>query len=143
MATSPAVDRARLRRTLRAAYPWVTDTETGPRAVEAGECDRCARRPRCVPTCGPVAWTALCADCAVAVGEDGWCAGHHDQGLAHRDWARSLPPEWATVVRLWWVATGEVRVDPAWVATARDEVVTSVGGILPRGRATPAGPDQG
>lgn len=125
------LDRRGLRAALRASYPWVTDGEAGPRAVEAGECDRCARRPRCVPTCGPTAWTALCADCAVAVGEDGWCDGHHDQGLALRDWARSLPPEWPTVVRLWWVATGEVRVDQAWVDAARDELVAMVRGALP------------
>lgn len=121
-----ALDRRGLRDALGAAYPWVTDTEVGPRSVEAGECDRCARRPRCVPTCGPVAWTALCADCAVEVGEDGWCTGHVDEGRAHRDWAAALPPEWPTVVRLWWVATGEVQVDAAWVAAARDEVTGRV-----------------
>ncbi len=128
---STELDRRGLRAALRTAYPWVTDGEVGPSAVEAGECDRCARRPRCVPTCGPVAWTALCADCAVAVGEDGWCAGHADQGQDLRHWAAALPPEWPTVVRLWWVATGEVRADRAWVAAARDEVVLDVRRALP------------
>ena len=133
MATSPPLDRAGLRRALREVHPWVTDGEVGPRAVEAGDCDRCRRQPRCVPTCGPTTWTALCADCAVEVGEDGWCDGHLEDGRAHRAWARALPPEWPTVVRLWWVATGEVRVDAAWVASARQELGEAVRAALPRG----------
>lgn len=124
-------DHRGLREALRVAYPWVTDTEVGPRAVEAGECDRCARRPRCVRTCGPVAWTALCADCAVEVGEDAWCDGHGEDGRAHRAWARQLPPEWPTVVRLWWAGTGEVRVDTAWLHLVRDEVPDPVRRALP------------
>lgn len=122
--------RQDLRAALRASYPWVTDTDVGPTAVEAGECDRCARRPRCVPTCGPVAWTALCATCAVEVGDDGWCDGHHDEGAAHRAWARQLPPTWPTVVRLWWVATGEVHVDEDWLRLARDDVSEAVRAAL-------------
>ncbi len=124
-------DRRDLRAALRTCYPWVTDTAVGPTAVEAGECDRCARRPRCVPTCGPVAWTALCATCAVEVGDDGWCDGHRDEGAAHREWARQLPATWPTVVRLWWVATGEVRVDDDWLRLARDDVTEAVRAALP------------
>lgn len=122
MATPDHLDRPGLRDALRRAYPWVTDPGVGPRAVEAGECDRCGRRPRCIPTCGPVAWTALCVDCAAEVGDDAWCDGHHDEGRAHRAWGARLPAEWPTVVRLWWVATGEVGVDDAWVRSARAEV---------------------
>ena len=124
------LDRRGLRAALRATYPWVTETEVGPQAVEAGECDRCARRPRCVPTCGPVAWTSLCAACAVEVGDDAWCDGHRAEGQARRAWARALPPEWPTVVRLWWVATGEVRPDHTWVRAARAEVPERVRATL-------------
>ena len=125
------LDRRGLREALRATYPWALGDEVGPRAVEAGECDRCARRPRCVPTCGPVAWTSLCATCALEVGDAAWCDGHHDEGAAMQAWARALPPEWPTVVRLWWVATGEVRPDDAWVRAARAEVPASVRAALP------------
>ena len=47
-----------------------------------------------------------------------------------RAWARTLPPEWPTVVRLWWVATGEVRPDDAWVRAARAEVPERVRATL-------------
>lgn len=125
------LDRRALREALRQTYPWVADAEVGPAAVEAGECDRCARRPRCVPTCGPVAWAALCATCAVEVGEDGWCDGHRDEGAAHRAWAEHLPAAWPTVVRLWWVATGEVRPDEQWLRVARADVAADVQAALP------------
>lgn len=129
---SPTVpDRARLRRALLADHPWLADPEVGPSAVEAGECDRCGQHPRCVPTCGPVAWTSLCADCAVDVGDDGWCDGHVDDGAAHRAWARDLPSQWPTLVRLWWVATGETRVDDEWLRLARTEVGDDVRRALP------------
>lgn len=124
------LDRRGLRDALHAAYPWVADPDVGPGAVEAGECDRCARRPRCVPTCGPVAWTSLCADCAEEVGEDAWCAGHQERGASHRSWARDLPTEWPTVVRLWWVATGEVEADPAWLDAARAQAPEPVRAAL-------------
>lgn len=125
------LDRRRLRDALRQAYPWVADTEVGPAAVEAGECGRCTRRPRCVPTCGPVAWAALCATCAVEVGDDAWCEGHRESGAAHRARARQLPAAWPTVVRLWWVATGEVRVDDEWLRLARADVTAGVRAALP------------
>lgn len=116
------------------AYPWVTDPEVGPSSVEAGECDRCARRPRCVSTCGPVAWRALCATCVGEVGDDeGWCDGHVDDARRYQRWAADLPPEWPTVTRLWWVATGEVRVDEDWVRTARSELAPQVVRALPLG----------
>lgn len=128
-------ERAALRAALRAAYPWVADPDVGPSAVEAGECERCARRPRCIPTCGPVPWTALCPDCAHEVGDDAWCDGHRDDGLRHRAWGRALPSEWATVARLWWVATGEAAPDDAWIRLVRDEVDERVRGALAGGTA--------
>lgn len=131
MSFTTGLDRRGLAHALRRCYPWLGDTEVGPTAVEAGECDRCTLQPRCVPTCGPVAWTALCATCAVEVGDDAWCDGHRAEGAAHRDWARALPEGWPTVVRLWWVATGEVRADPDWLRLARADVVPEVQAALP------------
>lgn len=104
-------DRRRLRAALATVYPWVTDTELGPRSVEAGECDRCGRQPRVVATCGPVAWSALCAGCVETVGAAAFCEGHAAEAGAAAAWVRRLPDEWAQVARLWWVATGEVRLD--------------------------------
>lgn len=78
-----------------------------------------------------MAWTALCAACAVEVGADGWCDGHAEGGARARRWAASLPPEWATVTRLWWVATGEARLDAAWLQVARAELPPEVVGALP------------
>lgn len=109
----------------------MVDPEVGPSSVQAGECDRCERAPRVVPTCGPVAWTALCATCAVEVGEDAWCDGHRDDGARSRAWATTLPPSWPTITRLWWVATGEVRPDEAWLRAARAEVADPVATLLP------------
>jgi hypothetical protein len=97
-------------------YAWLPGDTLGPGAVEAGECDRCGEAPRVVPLCGPTSYRAVCAPCATAVGTRGWCDGHADDAAAAREWADRLPPEWATVVRLWWVATGEVRLDPAMLA---------------------------
>lgn len=88
-------------------------TDRGPRAVEAGECDRCGQAPRLLPTCGPVAWTALCRDCAEEVGADAWCVGHETLGEELRAWAAALDDDWPTVCRVWWIATGEVRLDGA------------------------------
>lgn len=125
------LDRRALRRVLSATYGWLDDPMRGPRAVVAGECDRCGARPRLLPTCGPVAWTALCRECAEDVGDDGWCDGHREAGRDARGWAAGLPEEWPTIVRLWWVATGEVRVDLAWIRLARQDVNREVAALLP------------
>lgn len=117
--SSDGADRGALRTALRDAYPWIDETEMGPRAVEAGECDRCGSAPRLLPTCGPASWVALCRTCATEVGDDAWCDGHDDDGRAMRAWADTLPEEWPAVVRLWWVATGEVRLDPALLDALR------------------------
>jgi hypothetical protein len=83
----------------------------GPQAVEAGPCDRCGQQPRLLPTCGPSGGVAVCRGCAAALGDDGWCAGHREEGAAARAWAATLPDRWAELVTWWWVATGEVRPD--------------------------------
>lgn len=111
-----AAERRRLRRTLADRHPWLTASDRGPQAVDAGECTRCEVRPRLLPTCGPTAGSALCRECAVEVGVVAWCDGHRDEALAALAWAGGLPPDWATIVRVWWVATGEVRLDPALAA---------------------------
>jgi hypothetical protein len=102
-------DRRVLRRRLLEVAPWLARTDVGPQAVEAGPCDRCGQRPRLLPTCGPAGAGAVCRDCARHLGDDGWCAGHHEEGAAARAWAEQLPDRWADVVTLWWIATGEVR----------------------------------
>lgn len=83
----------------------------GPRSVTAGECDRCGAEPRVVATCGPVPWRSLGRRCAADVGTDAWCEGHREDGERHLAWLARLPDEADAVVRLWWVATGEVRLD--------------------------------
>lgn len=118
MSRTHRLDRAALRRALRRRYPWLDATDVGPRAVEAGECDRCGTEARLVATCGPVGWHALGRRCATEVGTDAWCEGHHAAGLARLRWLAGLPPEADLVARLWWVATGEVRADPAAFATS-------------------------
>ncbi|MDX1658849.1 MAG: hypothetical protein R3343_08520 [Nitriliruptorales bacterium] len=104
-----ALDREGLRRALRTAYPWIGDEAFGPRTVDAGECDRCRKQPRLVPTCGPVGWRALCRECALEVGTDAWCDGHLADGREILGAIEELGGDWATVVLLWWIATGEVR----------------------------------
>lgn len=109
------IDRPALLRALLDAAPWLAATEVGPQAVDAGNCDRCGTAPRLLPTCGPAGADAVCRRCAEELGDDGWCDGHVDDGRAARDWARRLPDRWAEAVSLWWVATGELRVDPATI----------------------------
>jgi hypothetical protein len=105
----PPTDRRALRRALLEAEPWLAAADVGPAAVDAGPCDRCGDLPRLLPTCGPAGADALCRDCALEVGEEGWCDGHQVEGAAARRWAEALPPSWAQTVTLWWYATGELR----------------------------------
>ncbi|MFA9444814.1 hypothetical protein [Egicoccus sp. AB-alg6-2] len=109
MIFSEDVDRPALRRALLAFAPWLTETEVGPAAVEAGDCDRCGNAPRLLPLCGPVPWQAVCRGCGLELEDDGWCAGHADDGARARDWAAALPSDWERAVLLWWLATGELR----------------------------------
>jgi hypothetical protein len=106
-----AVDRRSLRAALLEAEPWLAETDRGPRAVDAGSCDRCRERPRLLPTCGPDGWPGLCRPCAADVGVDAWCDGHHDEAETSLRWAAALPGHWDLAVTLWWVATGEVQLD--------------------------------
>lgn len=97
--------------------------------MDAGQCDRCGQRPRVLATCGPVAWTALCRDCALEVGPHGWCDGHADDAADLLAWAAALPPWWGDAVVLWWVATGEVTATPA---TLRTDLPRPLRTALPR-----------
>ncbi len=130
------VDRAALRRALLATAPWLGATEVGPQAVDAGACDRCGDAPRLLPTCGPDGPGAVCRACADDLGDDGWCEGHRREGRTARAWAADLPDRWAQTVTLWWVATGEVRLDPSSVDVTAWPV--EVRRALGRGPAMPA-----
>jgi hypothetical protein len=126
-------DRAALRVRLLDVAPWLDTDDVGPRAVDAGTCERCGEAPRLLPTCGPAAPDAVCRACAEEFGDEAWCTGHADEGRAARAWAAALPPRWADVVVLWWVATGEVRLPTG------DRPDTSVLQALEAGTAS-AGP---
>jgi hypothetical protein len=124
------MDRSALRSLLLARYPWLSSSEVGPQTVEAGECDRCAAEARLVAPCGPPPeglgaagrvgpdW-AIGRRCAAELGPDGWCAGHAEEAEQLLETLRALPDEADEVARVWWVATGEVRLDPALVGTMR------------------------
>jgi hypothetical protein len=103
---------ALLRAALLERYPWMSSTEMGPQAVEAGECDRCGHEARLVLTCGPSAALSLGRRCALAAGADAWCEGHQQEAEAALAWLAALPDEADDAARLYWVATGEVRLDP-------------------------------
>ncbi len=121
-------DKQVLREALRAHYPWLDRDDLGPRAVEAGECDRCGKEARFVPTCGPTPYRALGRRCALRLGPQAWCAGHDEDAEEALHWLRDLPGEADDVARLWWVATGEARLDLAMVSRspALAEVVAGV-----------------
>lgn len=107
------LDKPALRAALRARHPWLGETELGPQAVEAGECDRCHAEVRLVATCGPVAWAHLGRACAAEIGPQAWCDGHAGEAARALAWLAALPAEADEAARLWWVSTGEVRLDPA------------------------------
>jgi len=122
-----------LRDALLARYPWVGGTELGPQAVEAGECDVCGAEARLAAPCGPAppvlrgcagpGW-AVGRRCLEALADDIWCGGHSEEGEQARAWAGALPAEADDVARLWWVATGEVRMDPLLLRRAADLALT-------------------
>lgn len=111
------------RRDLAAALatvaPWIDDPDVGPRAVDAGECDRCGHQPRWVQTCGAQAWRAVCRDCLIELRQDLFCTGHASMAADAVRKARRLPEDWATLTRLAWIATGEVHPDDEWLALVR------------------------
>ncbi|MDQ3710263.1 MAG: hypothetical protein M3387_13335 [Actinomycetota bacterium] len=96
------LDKPGLRRALRQRSAWLDHHDLGPAAVDAGECDRCGAE-------APVdldLWT----ECyRLRLHERG---GGRDLGLAG-----AVPAEADDVARLWWAATGEVRLDPAGALT--------------------------
>ena len=128
--TTPDERRA-LGAALVAEAPWVEATELGPRAVAAGQCDRCGARPRLLPTCGPTSWLALCRECGLEVGTEGWCEGHRDDAEDALRWARDLPVWWGDAVVLAWVASGEVA-SPVGL-TLHEDLPTGLRAALPSG----------
>lgn len=84
-----------------------------------------------VTTCGPSRWEALGRRCASEIGVRAWCDGHADDGARWLAQLAGLPDEADTVARLWWVATGEVRM----ASDAADPLVTRAlpPGVAPRG----------
>ena len=108
--------RGRLRRALLARYQWVADTEWGPAAVEAGECDGCGAEARLVQVCGPGSAQFLGRTCVLTQAEQAWCSGHAGEAALAVEWVDRLPSEADIVARMWWVATGEVSLDPQLVA---------------------------
>lgn len=137
----PLATRARRRALLAVlveAHPWLADGDLGPTAVDAGPCDRCGDAPRLVSPCGPVPWRGLCPDCLVAVGREAFCVGHADEADDLVARARALPATWATLVRLAWVARGEVRADGAFLAEAAATLrSTPMAELLATGTAMP------
>jgi hypothetical protein len=103
--------RRELRALLLQHHPWLASTEHGPQAVEAGECDRCGAEPRLTQTCGPSAYPCLGRECALAAGEDAWCEGHAAEARAALGWLAALDADADDVTRLWWLTTGEVRLN--------------------------------
>lgn len=114
--------RAELRAVLLAHYPWLASPDLGPQAVEAGECDRCGAEPRLVGVCGPSAYRYLGRSCALELGAEAWCDGHAAEAETLLGQLASLDVSADDVARLWWLTTGEVRVDrelaARWVRAA-------------------------
>lgn len=127
------MDRGALRAALRRIHPWIADRDLGPQAVTAGECDGCGHEARLVEPCGPPpGWLGAAATpdwalgrrCAAVAGVDGWCAGHEAEAVAALAWLAALPEDADLVARLWWLATGEIRPDPALTRRAEALLAT-------------------
>lgn len=116
------MDRRALRAALGIRAPWTAAPDTGPAAVDAGECDRCGLQPRWVATCGAQSWARICRDCVLTLGTTAFCDGHHDDAVAHLEAAARLPDDWATITRLAWVATGEVTPDDDWIRLVAHQI---------------------
>jgi hypothetical protein len=122
-------DRSVLREALLAHHPWLLHTDLGPQAVEAGECDRCGDEARLVEACGPSQHRYLGRRCAEEMGGEAWCGGHQDEAETRLAWLASLPAEADDVARLWWLATGEVSLDPELLARSSG-LADVVAGVL-------------
>jgi hypothetical protein len=109
----------RLRDALLTRYPWLAKPDLGPRSVEAGECDRCGGEARLIATCGPVPYREVGRRCTGELGSDAWCQGHADAAERALAWLAELPPEADEAARLWWVASGEVRISDELRGSAR------------------------
>lgn len=114
--TAREFDKQALRAALRAHHPWLERDDIGPRSVSAGECDRCGHEARMVETCGPALHRFLGRRCASQVGTEAWCEGHREDARSALRWLEGLPAEADDVARLWWVATGEVKLEPGLIA---------------------------
>jgi hypothetical protein len=128
-------DKTVLMAALRAHYPWLDRADVGPRAVEAGECDRCGHEARLAETCGPSPHRYIGRLCAARLGHEAWCEGHRERAEEHLRWLAELPPEADDVARLWWIATGEIRLDPG-VVSRHTSLADVVAGILDDPEAT-------
>jgi hypothetical protein len=126
-----AATRAELRRALKARYSELLGSQRGPAAVEAGECDACEAEARLITTCGPTPFRYLGRTCAASMGEQAYCEGHAADALETAGWLGRLPSETDLVARLWWVATGEVRLDERAVAADLAALALPAGGELP------------
>ena len=80
-----------LQRALLSHYRWLERDDVGPRAVEAGECDRCGNEARLVDTCGPGPHVYLGRECALILGVDAWCDGHIADAKGALAWLAELP----------------------------------------------------
>lgn len=107
-----APTRARLRTALSQRYGWLTDTQFGPAAVEAGECDACGAEARLIATCGPGMEQYLGRRCLTDRATDAFCDGHADEAAAAVDYVSALPGDADLIARIWWVSTGEVGFQP-------------------------------
>jgi len=108
-----ATQRSALRSAIQERYPWVAAAgDWGPAVVEAGDCDRCHAEARLLQTCGPGSEEFLGRGCLRALGAEAFCDGHADQAATALAWIETLPAEADLVARVWWVATGEVQLDP-------------------------------
>lgn len=122
-------DKAVLREALLTHHPWLDRDDIGPRAVSAGECERCGEEARLVETCGPIAHRYIGRECAREIGTDAWCDGHAEDARRYLAWIEELPAEADAVARLWWVATGEAKLDPDLLARSPD-LAAVVAGVL-------------
>lgn len=101
--------RRALKQYLSDAVPWLHDVTVGPATVDAGACGNCGVLPGIIGVCGPVAFQTVCASCVTQ--SDLFCDGHADVARYAETFCSALPPNWAEIVVLWWVATGELKYD--------------------------------